>query len=224
MSMLSTLELIRRVPLFALLGADQAEAVAQAVVKHRYRRSEPIVRQGEAGHALHILLTGRARVVATDFRGREVILGALAPGDYVGEISLIDHQPSPATVRAEVQTDALALDRADFARCLPESRALAFAIMRGLAQQLRLAQRKIESLALEDVQGRVARVLVEAARVDPQGQRCIRERLSRQDMARMVGASREMVSRVMRDLERQGDIATREDGAILVRDTLLGVG
>lgn len=224
MSMLSTLELIRRVPLFALLGTAQAEAVAQAVVKRRYRRGESIIRQGEAGRTLHILLTGRARVLAADARGREVILGALAPGDYVGELSLIDHQPHPATVRAEVQTDVLALDRADFARCLPDSRALAFAIMRGLSQQLRLAQRKIESLALMDVNGRVAQVLLEAARPDDQGQRCIRERLSRQDVARMVGASREMVSRVMKELERQGHIATREDGAILVRDTLLGVG
>ena len=224
MSMLSNLELIRRVPLFALLAADQAEEVARAVVKRRFRRGEALVVQDAPCDALYILLTGRARLVATDARGREVILGAVSPGDYVGELSLIDHQVQPATVRAETQTDALVLARADFARCLPESHAMAYAIMRGLSQRLRQAQRKIESLALMDVHGRVARVLVETAREDARGGQTIRERLSRQDVAKMVGASREMVSRVMKDLEQQGLIATLEDGSLLVREALRSVG
>ena len=67
------------------------------------------------------MLTGRARVVTSDTRGREVILAVLEPGDYVGEMSLIDNEPHSATVRAEVQTDMLVLARAEFARCLPEN-------------------------------------------------------------------------------------------------------
>ena len=79
------------------------------------------------------------------------------PGDHIGEMSLIDNEPHSATVRAEVQTDVLVLGRAEFARCLPENNSsMAYAVMRGLVQRLRQADRKIESLALMDVYGRVA--------------------------------------------------------------------
>ena len=224
MSMLSNLELIRRVPLFTLLTTAQAESVADAVVKRRFRRGEVIVGQGEKSNTLFILLTGRARVVSTDKRGREVILATLQPGDYLGEMSLIDNQAHSATVRAEVQTDMLALGRADFARCLPENSSMAYAIMRGLVQRLRQADRKIESLALMDVYGRVARALMEFARPDREGQLSIRDRISRQDIAKMVGASREMVSRVMKDLEGRGFVETREDGSTLIKDQLATLG
>lgn len=220
MSMLSNLELIRRVPLFALLTSAQAEAVADAVTKRRFRRGEVVVEQGSKSNMLFILLTGRARVVSTDKRGREVILATLQPGDYIGEMSLIDNQAHSATVRAEIQTDMLVLGRAEFARCLPENSSMAYAIMKGLVQRLRHADRKIESLALMDVYGRVARSLLEFAQPDREGQLAVRDRLSRQDIAKMVGASREMVSRVMKDLEGRGYIETREDGSMLIKDQL----
>ena len=224
MSMLSNLELIRRVPLFALLTAAQAESVADAVVKRRFKRGEIVVEQGEKSNTLFIILTGRVRVVTSDKRGREVILATLNPGDYIGEMSLIDNEPHSATVRAEVQTDMLALGRAVFARCLPENCSMAFAIMKGLVQRLRQADRKIESLALMDVYGRVARSLLEFAQPDKDGLPVIRERISRQDIAKMVGASREMVSRVMKDLEDRGFIETREDGSMLIKDRLTTLG
>ena len=216
-TMLSTLELIRRVPLFSKLTASQAEAVAKAVVKRRYKRGEVIVEQGKKSDALTIILTGRARVMTTDDRGREVILATLQPGAYVGEMSLIDDQPHSATVRAELQTDALVLGRQEFASCLPENGSMAYAVMKGLVQRLRHADRQIESLALMDVYGRVARTLLEfASDTDADGNAVIRERVSRQDLAKMVGASREMVSRVMKSLEERGFIQTRADGSVLV--------
>ncbi|MBK8073422.1 MAG: Crp/Fnr family transcriptional regulator [Ramlibacter sp.] len=220
MSMLSNLELIRRVPLFSMLTAAQAEAVAAAVTKRRYKRGEMIVEQGKKTNALFIVLTGRARVVTSDSRGREVILATMHPGDYIGEMSLIDNEPHSATVRAEVQTDVLVLGRLEFARCLPENTSMAYAVMRGLVQRLRQADRKIESLALMDVYGRVARALLEFAVPDRDGNLVIRERISRQDIAKMVGASREMVSRVMKDLEERHFIETRADGSLLVKERL----
>ena len=220
MSMLSNLELIRRVPLFTLLTTAQAESVADAVVKRRFKRGEPVVEQGQKSNTLYILLTGRARVITADKRGREVILATLQPGDYVGEMSLIDNQAHSATVRAEVQTDMLALGRAEFARCLPENSSMAYAIMKGLVQRLRQADRKIESLALMDVYGRVARALLEFAQPGRDGQLAVRDRISRQDIAKMVGASREMVSRVMKDLEERGFVETQEDGSMLIKEHL----
>lgn len=216
MSMLSNLDLIRRVPLFSLLSVDQAQSIADSVVKKRFRRGERVVEQGSKSDALFILLNGRARVLTADARGREVILAVLEAGDYVGEMSLIDNEPHSATVRAEIQTDILVLNRADFARCLPEHQTLAYAILRGLVKRLRNADRQIESLALLDVYGRVARTLLEMAEtVD--GTQLIRHKVSRQDMAKVVGASREMVSRVMKDLEERGVIETLDSGWVLIK-------
>lgn len=224
MTMLSSLDLIRRVPLFSMLTEPQAAAVAEAVVKRRFKRGEEIVEQGKKSNALFILLNGRARVLTADSRGREVILASLQPGDHIGEMSLIDNEPHSATVRAEVQTDVLMLSRTEFARCLPENTSMAYAIMRGLVQRLRQADRKIESLALMDVYGRVARALLEFATDDGQGELLIREKISRQDIAKMVGASREMVSRVMKDLEERGFIETQEGGSIVIKERLSALG
>ena len=221
MSMLSNLDLIRRVPLFSLLSNDHAQSVADNVVKRRFRRGELVVEQGRKSNALFILLNGRARVLTADTRGREVILAVLESGDYVGEMSLIDNESHSATVRCEIQTDMLILGRTEFARCLPEQSSLAYAIVRGLVRRLRHANRQIESLALLDVYGRVARTLLEMADVDPQGVKIIRAKVSRQDMAKVVGASREMVSRVMKDLEERGVIETQENGWVIIKERAL---
>ncbi len=207
MSMLSNLELLRRVPLFAALTPAQAASITDAIVKKRYKRAEALVEQGEKSNALFIILTGRARVMSTDSRGREVILATLHPGDYLGEMSLIDDEPHSATVRTEVQTDVLTLRRDAFSRCLPENSSMSYNIMRGLVQRLRHADRKIESLALMDVYGRVARSLREFA----------------VDNAKMVGASREMVSRVMKDLEERGFVQTQADGSMIIKDRILSL-
>ncbi len=216
MSMVSTLDLIRRVPLFSLLAAEQAETVANAVVKRRYKRGEHIVEQGQKSNALYILLTGRARVLSTNSRGREVILATLQIGDYIGEMSLIDGQPHSATVRADAQTDALVLGRPEFNRCLPDEGSMAHSLLRGLVQRLREADRKIESLALVDVYGRVARTLIDMAEPGDEESMVIHRKLSRQDIAKMVGASREMVSRVMKGLEVRGLVQTRPDGSMAI--------
>ena len=219
MAMLSNLDLIRRVPLFSMLTVEQAQTIADGVVKRRYRRGEIIVEQGRQSDALFILLSGRARVITSDARGREVILAVLEAGDYLGEMSLIDNEPHSATVRAEVQTDVLVLGRNEFAVCLPDNSSLSYAILRGLVARLRNADRQIESLALLDVYGRVARALLDMAE-DDEGRRVIRSKVSRQDLAKVVGASREMVSRVMKDLEERHLIETQENGWVVLTERL----
>jgi len=223
-TMLSNLDLLRRVPLFSLLTVAQAEVISGAVIKRRFKRGEALVEQGQKSNALFILLTGSARVMTSDSRGREVILATLAQGDYLGEMSIIDNEPHSATVRAEVQTDVLMLGRAEFARCLTENASMSLVVMRGLVKRLRHADRKIESLALLDVYGRVAHALLDFAVADAQGQLLIKEKISRQDLAKMVGASREMVSRVMKDLEERGFIEALPNGATLLKDRLNALG
>src|SRR3989338_5470138 len=219
-TMLSNLDLLSRVPLFSLLTVTQAEVISGAVIKRRFKRGEALVEQGQKSNALFILLTGRARVMTSDSRGREVILATLAQGDYLGEMSIIDNEPHSATVRAEVQTDVLMLGRAELARCLTENASMSLVVMRGLVKRLRHADRKIESLALLDVYGRVAHALLDQAETNAQGQQVIMGKVSRQDLAKMVGASREMVSRVMKDLEERGFIEALPSGATVLKDRL----
>ena len=220
----SPFELIRRVPLFSTLTAAQAEIIATAVSKRRFKRGEIIVQQGTRSNALTIILAGHARVITADSRGREAILATLQPGDCVGEMSLLDNEPHSATVVADALTDTLVLGRDEFAHCLPEPNSLAHALMVGLVRRLRQADRKTESLALMDVYGRVARVLLESATQNANGQRVILGKVSRQDLAKTVGASREMVSRVMKDLEERGFIETAADHSVVIKDQLGTLG
>ena len=223
MAMLSNLDLIRRVPLFSMLTPAQAERIAAGVVKRRYKRGEMLVEQGKKSDRLIILLTGRAHVITTDSRGREAIIAVVTPGDHIGEMSLIDDEPHSASVEADIQTDALVLERAAFMQCLPENNSLAHAVMLGLVSRLRRADRKIESLALLDVYGRVARSLLDFSEPDGENRNIIRSKITKQDLAKMVGASREMVSRVMKDLEQDGYITELEDGSLIIRERLVSL-
>jgi CRP/FNR family cyclic AMP-dependent transcriptional regulator len=214
MAALSNLDLLRRVPIFSELSTFQLTQLANAVTKRRVKRGELIVEQGKKSHALFVILSGRARVVITDRRAKEVILAVLGPGDYIGEMSLIDGKSHSANVQAEVQTDLLVLEHAEFTQCLAENHATANSVIKGLASRLRKADETISSLALMDVYGRVAKVLVGVAKPGAANQLLIKDKLTRQDIAKMVGASREMVSRVMRDFEAQGFVKTHEDGTM----------
>lgn len=218
MSTLTNLDLIRRVPLFALITPDQVVLLSNAVTKRRFKRGQLIVEQGAKSDTLYIVLAGRARVVIADGKGREVILATLQPGDYIGEMSLIDNEPHSASVGAEMQTDILMLGRAEFIRCLSDNALMAYSVMRGLVARLRKADEKIGSLALMGVHARVAGVLQDCAEPESDCLRVIHQKISRQDIAKMVGASREMVSRVMRDLEDQGFIETRDNGVIAIHE------
>jgi CRP-like cAMP-binding protein len=212
--MLSNLDLLHRVPIFSALSAHQLAQLADAVTKRRVKRGELIVEQGKKSNALFILLSGRARVVMIDRRAREVILDVLTAGDYVGEISLIDGKSHTANVQAEVQCDLLVLGHAEFTRCLNENHAMSNSVIKGLVQRLRKADEKISSLALMDVYGRVAQTLMGFSEDAGEQRLVIRDKITRQDIAKMVGASREMVSRVMRDFEEQGFIKTNDDGSV----------
>ena len=218
MSILSHAELIRRVPLFTMITSDQSILLSEAVAKRRYKRGEAMVEQGAQANALFLILAGRARVVMTDRQSREVILATLRPGDYSGEMSLIDSEPHSASVVAEIQTDALVLRRSVFECCLNDNTSMAQAVMRGLVLRLRQANEKISSLALLNVYERVTKVLMGCAVPVGEKKLLVRDKMSRQDIAKMVGASREMVSRVMRDFEDQGFIETSEGGMITLTE------
>lgn len=217
--MITNLELIQRIPLFSWLPPQQLPWIAENVVKRRYKRGEAIVTQGGMGHDMIVLLSGRARVVQTDERGREVILATLNTGECIGDMSIIDSAPHSATVITEVQSDALVLPRAFMAKALLESAGLTFGMLLRMVKRLRSANEKINSLALLQLYDRVVRELQNLSAIED-GQYILRIRLNRQDLAKTVGASRERVSKVIKNLEERGQLVRLPDGAFLVRQDL----
>ena len=206
---------LRNVALFSGLDDVELEKLSKVSGRKRVERGAFVVRSGENTDSLYVLLAGRAKVTNVDEEGREIILAWLGPGEFFGEMGLIDGSPRSADVVALEPCELLVLGKADFQRCLAENFPVALKMMMILVRRLREADRKIESLALLDVYGRIARLLLEMSVVED-GRRLVRKKISKQDMARMIGASREMVSKVMRDLELSGYIAY-EGTTILIR-------
>jgi CRP/FNR family cyclic AMP-dependent transcriptional regulator len=212
---------LKRVSLFTGLGERQLDTLASASVRRSFSRGRTIVSEGEASHALYILLSGRAKVQRSDSEGKEVILAVLGPGECFGEMSLIDDAPRSASIVTLESCDFMAINKEAFMGVLGENPEIAMKIMRALVKRLREADRKIETLALLDVYGRVARVLMDFSE-EVNGERVIRGRLPRQEIAKMIGASREMVSRVMKGLEKEGYIASDDEGRLVLREKLSG--
>ena len=201
----SSTALLRCIPLFAGLPEHQLEQIARMAKLRKVSRNTAIVHVGDEIDALYVIVSGSAKVLNRDSEGREVILSLLGAGECVGEMGLIDGSPRSADVVASENCVLLVIAKADFTRALAENVDLGLNIMKSLVLRLREANHKIESLALLDVYGRVAKLLFDMSEKE-NGVRIVKTKVSRQDMAKMVGASREMVSRVMRDLELSGYI------------------
>jgi CRP/FNR family cyclic AMP-dependent transcriptional regulator len=210
---------MKTVPLFSSLPEEQLRMLTTVVTRKSAPRSTTIMAGGDPTDSLYIVLSGRLKVMMSDAEGKEVILSILGPGEFFGEMGLIDDEPRSATVVTIEPCELLSIAKRDFKKCLAENFEMTQAVMRGLVKRLREADRKIGSLALLDVYGRVARLLMDMAEtVD--GEKVVTKRLPKQDIAKMIGASREMVSRVMKDLQTGGYIEMR-GSTIVLRDTIM---
>jgi len=210
---------LKNVPLFASFPEDQLRMLTTMVTRRSAPRSNTIMAGGDPTDSLYIVLSGRLKVMMSDSDGKEVILSILGPGEFFGEMGLIDDEPRSASVVTIEPCELLSIAKRDFKKCLAENVEMSMAVMRGLVRRLREADRKIGSLALLDVYGRVARLLLDMAEtVD--GEKIVTKRLPKQDIAKMIGASREMVSRVMKDLQTGGYIEMRGSNIVL-RDTIM---
>jgi CRP/FNR family cyclic AMP-dependent transcriptional regulator len=153
--------LLRNVPLFAVLPENQLSLLTSAVSRKSFPRGTTIIAAGDVTESLYVIISGRLKVMISDDEGREVILAILGPNEFFGEMGLIDDHPRSASVVALEACELLSLSKRDFKRCLSDNFEMAMTVMRGLVKRLREADAKIGSLALMDVYGRVARLLLE---------------------------------------------------------------
>ena len=161
-----------------------------------------ILFEDDPGDSLFVVRDGRVKVVLIGEDGREVILGVLGVGEYFGELSLIDDRPRSAHVIAMEDSNLLVLRREDFRKRVESSPSVAWSLLTELSRRLRRADDKIGGLVLLDVPGRIARLLLDLA--EESGTNAIEKTLTHQTIAQMIGASRETVSRAMKDFQDAG--------------------
>jgi CRP/FNR family cyclic AMP-dependent transcriptional regulator len=186
---------------------------------HGIARSFPknsiIVNEGDATDSLYIIMEGRVKAFVSDDEGREVILSTQGPGEYFGEM-VLDQGPRSASVMTLEPSRFLVVPKEDFRDFVLKNPAFSVSLIEKLISRVRSLTENVKSLALMDVYGRVARLLLELAdEVD--GVLVIEERLTQQDIANRVGASREMVSRILKDLSIGGYIAQTRERIVLLK-------
>ena len=197
-----TADFLATVPLFQELERVELIKFGELVRERSYPRGSVILFQDDPGDSLYILRTGRVKVVLIGEDGREVILGVLEPGAHFGELALIDDQPRSAHVIAMEDAQLLILRREDFRRRVDANPTVAWALLCELSHRLRRADEKIGGLVLLDVPGRIARLLLDLS--EESGTDTIEKALTHQTIAQMIGASRETVSRSMKDFQKTG--------------------
>ena len=219
---MSATDVLRKVPLFSDLSEGDLASFAEVTREREYPKNSVILFEDDPGDSLYIVSTGQVKVVLIGEDGREVILSVLGDGDFFGEMALIDDEPRSAHVIAMKDSQLLVLRRDDFQAQVAMHPQIALKLLRVLVQRLRRADEKIGGLVLLDVNGRVARLLLDLA--DESGGPKITRRLTHHTIAQMIGSSRETVSRAMRELVDRGLIeTTRREIAIKDRDGLVAL-
>ncbi|MCC7218906.1 MAG: Crp/Fnr family transcriptional regulator [Burkholderiales bacterium] len=186
----------------APLEQETLRAIAASGVVRQFPKQTILIHEGDVGDSLYVILAGRVKVYASNAAGREVVLNFHGPGEYVGEMSL-DGAPRSASVITVEPTTCAIVNRAQFRDFLAANPDFAQHLIRTLIRRARSATENVKSLALSDVYGRLVR-LVNALAVDVGGRLTVREKLTHQDIADRVGASRDMIGKLLKDLVAGG--------------------
>jgi CRP/FNR family cyclic AMP-dependent transcriptional regulator len=210
---------LKAIPFFTELSERELDVVRSVAAEKGYPKNAVVLTEGEMGDSLYLIQGGKVKVFIGDPDGREMILKILGPGDFFGEMSLIDKQPRSASVTTLEPSSFLVLTHGAFEKVVSQVPRVATMVMRVLAQRVREADRKIGTLALMDVYGRVASTLLELS-VMSDGKLMVGEKLSQQELANMVGASREMVNRILKDLSERGFISVESKSITIINRDL----
>ena len=186
----------------APLPQDAVHRLAASAVTRRFPKNAVLINEGDQGESLFIVLSGRLKVYASNEAGKEVVIDFHGPGECVGEMSL-DGAPRSASVATTEPTTCAIVSRAQFREFVRDHPDFAFYLIEKLIQRARRATENMKSLALFDVYGRLLRLLGELAR-DEGGRLVVSETLTQREIAERVGASRDMISRLLKDLVAGG--------------------
>lgn len=216
-----TVELLRRVPVFAALGSDELTRVAEVAVPRRFVGGECVFREGDQSDTCYVVRSGHARAIREHSDGRSITLATFGPGDIFGELAMFDSERRSATVEAIEDTECIAILAGDMHRLLREHPDIAIKLIQALGARLRDTNERLARQSFQTVQSRVAAVLaqlVAAARAEGAGDSDVLITSTQADLAQLAGSSRESASRFLAVLERAG-IITQGRGKLIVHDS-----
>jgi len=196
-----------------VLPAQLLEAIAKIATVRNYPKQTILMNEGDDTDSLYVVLAGRVRVYVSDEQGREVHVNSIGPGEFFGEVTL-DGRPRSASVMSVEDCRCALVKRTELLTLIEKEPQFALHMIRKLASRVRDLTENVRSLALMDVYGRVARLLLELAE-ERNGRLVVDEPLTHKDIASRVGASREMISRIFSDLTAGGYVG-KESGKLVI--------
>jgi CRP/FNR family cyclic AMP-dependent transcriptional regulator len=199
-----------------ILSDTELKAVSQRAVTRTFPKNSVVVNEGDRTDSLYIVVSGRVKIYLSDEKGKEIVLNEAGPGEYFGEM-VLDEGPRSASVMTLEPTRFLVVPKEDFREFVARSPEFSLHLICKLIRRVRALTSNVKSLALMDVYGRVARMLLELAK-ERDGVRVIEGRPTQQEMASRIGASREMVNRILKDLSEGGYITVGRDRITIARD------
>jgi CRP/FNR family transcriptional regulator len=206
---------LRQIPLFSPLGADDLIQVARVTVERHFDRGDLVILEGDPGGPFHFVRSGLIKVFKTSPDGKEQVLRLIAPGHTFNDVPALDGGPNPASAAAMEPSDLYVTSRDALHQLILERPAVAEAAVRSLASALRHLVALVEDLSFRHVTARVAKILLDQEALRGADKR--EHRLTQQEMAAMAGTAREMVGRALKELEGAGAIEMRQ-GRVVVRD------
>ncbi|MGB5178812.1 MAG: Crp/Fnr family transcriptional regulator [Gammaproteobacteria bacterium] len=198
--------MLENVPLFSGLSSAALAEIEQHGAVKSFKKNAIVINQDDETYSLYVILSGSVKVYISGEDGREAVLNHQSAGDYFGDLALIDKQPRVASVMTTEPSRFMVISREDFMKCLSKNPEIAINLIKPMTSRMRMLAKNVSNLALLDVYGRVARVLLEQAEEQDNGE-LITAKITQQEIADMVGASRAMVSRILKDLKVGGYIS-----------------
>jgi CRP-like cAMP-binding protein len=192
------------IPMFAGVSTDALASIASLLIERRFPKHKTIVEEGAPGDYMYIIVEGRVKVTKLSGDGREKILELLDVGDFFGEMSLLDEYPRSASVKALSDVRIMALARNDFLGLLTKSPDLALSVIQELTRRIRQVDEQASSLSFQRVKERTQGLLVRLAREEGGEGRRSTPVLTHQQIADMIGTSRETVTRAVKGLKAEG--------------------
>jgi len=214
---------LKNVPLFGDLSGSQLVALVNAGIVKHYAKGSFIVRQSDTGNTLYIVVSGQAKVVLLNPDGKEIVLSLLKEGDFFGELSLLDDEPRSASVVVLKDSTLFLLTRVQFYKLITTHAGILKKVLKEIVNRLRIADEKIAGLAFLDVYGRTIQVLRQLA--NERGRKTengieITNAPTHQELASMVGASREAITRITKVLKKNKNLVSYRDGKAVLRQEL----
>ncbi len=210
--------MLQSITLFEGLDEHALAAVTARSAVKTFQKNTIIIHEGDESDSLYIIMDGKVKIFLSDADGKEVIVATAGPGNYFGELAHIDKAPRSASVMTLDRAKFVVISGREFVELMQENPVIALNLIRELARRLKITTGNVRSFALMDVYGRVSKLLREMAVDEENGKKVIVEKPTQQAIANMVGASREMVSRILKELSVGGYISTEGKRLTINRD------